>query len=372
MLLRNLKLYDFRSYSETALSFGDGIHVIFGENGAGKTTILEAIYVLALTRSFRASLDKHLIRHAQTLFRVHGEFTTPQGHQLNTILAYSRDNGKHLTVNGQRALKFSEYIGDVPLVLLHPADLELSQGEPRQRRRFLDVLLSQSDRQYLHHLIEYNRTLRQRNQVLQGRHHDEALLAAWDEQLISHGAEILQRRHEAVEQLSDRVRVLYGALSDKADQVRISYRGTIRLSEGETLPEGFRRSLLEKRQREWEQGTTVIGPHGDDVNFTMNEQPVKMFASQGEHKTLVIALKLAEFQHLQHQRHQAPILLFDDIFGELDGNRIRLMLAQLSDIGQVFVTTTSRNFFDKVSDFETPTHYYEVSGKGRISPVTVH
>lgn len=370
MLLEKLTLANFRNYSSAALSFHDGIHIIFGENGAGKTSILEAIHYLALTKSFRTTVDKHLVLNQEKMFRIQGEFRSADGQLLSTAIAYDNGNGKHLTVNGQKARKFSEYIGDVPVVLLHPADLSLTQGGPSQRRRYLDILLSQSNRIYLHDLIQYNRSLRQRNRMLQAPGSDPQLLAAWEENLVNSGTDIIIKRRNTVEMLSQYIEEFYQVLSNSADQIQASYRTNVNSSESdknetpeatEEIGAAYRRLFEQKRRQEQAYGTTLIGPHRDDIHLTINGRPVKDVASQGEHKTLVIALKLAEFKYLQQQRQQAPILLFDDIFGELDAGRIQLMLHQLSTIGQVFVTTTSETFFDKIKAFDRPTHYYRVA-----------
>ena len=360
MRLERLSLSNFRIYDQVELTFDDGIHVIYGDNGSGKTTILEAIHYLALTKSFRTKSDKHLILTQQDMFRIQGEFRSDAGQKLTSALAYTGSSGKQLTVNGQKANRFSEYIGSVPIVLLHPADLSLSQGSPLQRRRFLDILLSQSSKLYLHHLIEYNRSLRQRNQQLQAASSDPQLLIPWEENLVRNGAQLIEKRRETIEKLDALIKHYYGQLSDKDDSVKIIYQTNVQQKGDDDLEAVYRRLFEQKRQRERDNGTTELGPHRDDMLFLINGKPMKAYASQGEHKTLVIALKLAEFDYLQLQQMQPPILLFDDIFGELDAGRIRMMLQQLSNIGQVFVTTTSRNFFEKVQGFDAPTHYYFV------------
>jgi DNA replication and repair protein RecF len=371
MQIKRLSLLNFRNYQRADIEFYDGVHVIYGGNGAGKTNILEAIYYLALTKSFRTNIDKNLILNIEKMFRVQGEFKTSQEQAIVSNIAYSPERGKTLSVNGQKAPKFSDYIGDVPVVLLHPEDLSLSRGGPSQRRRFLDILLSQSSKLYLHHLIQYNRSLRQRNRLLSDsgeKKCDPQLLKSWEENLINHGLELIVRRTEAAAQLNEQVKQYYRELSKKDDKVKIIYRSNVQQQGDETLSEAFERLFEQKRTQEQEYRTTLLGPHRDDLLFLLNGKPMRDYASQGEHKTFVIALKLAEFQHLQQQRLQFPILLFDDIFGELDANRIRQMLQQLSDIGQVFVTTTSRNFFEKIQDFSLPTHFYRVK-KGNITQV---
>lgn len=366
MHLERLSLSNFRIYDQVDLSFDDGIHVIYGDNGSGKTTILEAIHYLALTKSFRTKTDKHLILNQQDMFRIQGEFRSEAGQKLKSALAYTSSTGKQLSINGQKANRFSEYIGSVPVVLLHPADLSLSQGSPLQRRRFLDILLSQSSKLYMHHLIEYNRSLRQRNQQLQLASSNPQLLIPWEENLVRNGVELIQKRRETIEKLDALVKHYYGQLSENDDSVKIIYQTNVQQKGEDDLANIYRRLFEQKRPRERDTGSTELGPHRDDMLFLINGKPMKAYASQGEHKTLVIALKLAEFDYLQLQQMQPPILLFDDIFGELDANRIRMMLQQLSNIGQVFVTTTSRTFFDKVQGFDAPTHYYFVEN-GKIA-----
>lgn len=376
MKLQRLSLLNFRNYKEAHIQFFEGVHVIYGGNGAGKTSILEAIHYLALTKSFRTSNDKNLILNTESMFRIQGEFSSGEGTAIQSTIGYSPENGKSLVVNGQKSQKFSDYIGEIPLVLLHPADLSLSQGGPAQRRRFLDILLSQSSALYLHSLIQYNRSLRQRNQLLNEARQgncDPQLLKSWEENLVAHGTELIRKRQEAVAQLSESVKQHYQQLSNTDDRVKIIYRCNVETQSNQSLAEAYHRLFEQNRAREIEYGATLPGPHRDDLLFLLRGKAMKDYASQGEHKTFIIALKLAEFQHLQQQRRQAPILLFDDIFGELDANRIQQMLQQLGRIGQVFITTTSRNFFDKMAPANIaglPIHYYRVEN-GVVTPAEV-
>lgn len=368
MQLKHLQLQGFRNYAQANIEFFNGVHILHGQNGAGKTSIIEAIYYLALTKSFRTSSDRFLVHNQEDMFRIQGEFLTQQGQRHQVAIAYSGASGKLLSVNGQKVPVFADYIGDVPVVLLYPADLNLSQSGPQFRRRFLDILLSQSSHLYLHQLIQYNRSLRQRNLLLQNRRNDRQLLASWEENLSVSGAEIIRRRMAALQQLAPMVTENYRQLSNTGDETEILYRCNVESAAPENLEDHYRALFEKRRGQEMEYGSTLIGPHRDDLVFQLNGRPMKSYASQGEHKTFVIALKLAEFAYLQEQRSQAPILLFDDIFGELDATRIRSMLDRLGDIGQVFVTTTSADFFGKVEQFRQPTWYYQIEGgKARLA-----
>jgi DNA replication and repair protein RecF len=331
MLLRHLILSDFRNYKGANLDFFDGINIIFGENGAGKTNILEAIYYLALTKSFRTNYDRHLVLNKSSMFRIQGEFEVTPGRVINSSIAYSPSQQKRLVVNGQKISKFSDYIGEIPVVLLSPSDLQLSQGSPYLRRRFIDILLCQSHKVYLHHLLQYNRSLKQRNQLLQSKNFDPKLLDSWTDNLISNGEEIIKKRQNAVTYLNDLVKKYYLSLSASEDNVKIIYQSTINLESGKEISTSFCEKLSEKRSRELDFGNTIIGPHRDDLLFLINGKPLKIYASQGEHKT-----------------------------GELDAIRIEQMLSELGNFGQVFGTTTSRNFFEKLNKAEKPIQFYYV------------
>lgn len=360
MRLKHLALFSFRNYREIKIEFFNGINIIYGENGSGKTNILEAIYFLALTKSFRTSSERHLVLNNENMFRIKGEFEKAQGRAFECLIAYTLTEGKRLVVNSQKISKFSDYIGEVPTVLLAPSDLTLSQGSPQQRRRFIDLLLCQSHKLYLHHLIQYNRSLRQRNQILQSEKVDRQLLYSWEENLIRNGIEIIEKRTETIQYLSELVKGHYQSLSGKDDKIKIVYQSNVEGKNGSDIKTAYRRQFEISRAQEIESGYTKVGPHRDELLFLIKGKPMKTFASQGEHKTFIIALKLAEFLYLQKQRSEAPILLFDDIFGELDAGRIQLMLDQLSDFGQVFVTTTSKNFFNKVESLSREVRYFHV------------
>lgn len=365
MVLKRLSLFNFRNYHEITIDFFEGINILYGENGAGKTNILEAIYFLAITKSFRTNIERHLVSSKQNMFRIKGEFENAQGRAFESSIAYALTEGKRLIVNSQKISKFTDYVGEVPTVLLSPDDLNLSQGSPQQRRRFIDLLLCQSHKLYMHHLMQYNRSLKQRNQLLQQERVDDQLLDSWEENLIQNGVEIILKRRETVQYLSDLVKQYYQALSGREDKVKIIYQCNVEDAKAgsgaaDALRAAYQKQFEKNRAQEKESGFTRIGPHRDELLFLINGKPMKTYASQGEHKTMVIALKLAEFYYLQQQRTEAPLLLFDDIFGELDANRIRLMLSQLSHFGQVFVTTTSKNFFEKVGEFSRPIRYFQV------------
>ena len=365
MVLKKLNLVNFRNYVDEEIVFNRGINILFGQNGQGKTNILESLYYLGLTKSFRTNNDQNLILNNAPFFRIEGEFSTDVKRKVVVSLALSLSEGKRLKVNQQKIPKFSDYIGTVPLVLLAPSDLEISQGGPHRRRQFLDIMLSQSSPLYLHHLLEYRRALRQRNLLFQTEgSFDEPALEAWEAALMQHGVVLIDKRNEAIQQLDGLVKDYYGKLSGKTDKVKTLYQSTLALNGPKPLPEKYQEAMIQNREKDRQLQTTRVGPHRDDVLFLINGKPLRWMGSQGEHKTFIIALRMAEYDYLQSVGEKLPLLLFDDIFGELDSSRIGNMIQSLSRIGQVFITTTSPDFFGKVENWGGETSFYEiVNGK---------
>jgi len=367
MVLKKLKLVNFRNYAKEEIVFHPGLNILFGQNGQGKTNILESLYYLALTKSFRTNTDQNLVLNNALFFRIEGDFSTNRNRKLVSSLSFSGTQGKQLKVNNQKVPKFSEYIGTIPLVLLAPSDLEITQGGPYQRRKFLDIMLSQSSKLYLHHLLQYRRTLKQRNQLLQdGEAFDETTLESWETTLVQHGAILIEKRREAIGELDSVVKQYYAKLSGKEDRIKIVYQSSVSAENEKTLAEVFGKALVQNREKDRQLQTTGIGPHRDDVLFLINGKSLRWMGSQGEHKTFIISLKMAEYKYLQKMRKNLPLLLFDDIFGELDSNRIGNMIQSLSQIGQVFITTTSPHFFGKVKNWQGDSHFYEIAN-GKVS-----
>jgi DNA replication and repair protein RecF len=264
-------------------------------------------------------------------------------------------------LNKQKVTKFSDYIGTIPLVLLAPSDLEISQGGPHQRRQFLDIMLSQASRVYLHHLLQYRRALKQRNLLLQQENTEPTVLEAWNQALLQHGCMLIEKRVQTVADLDKRVKTFYMDLSGGSDQIKLVYQSSFPINNAPNLEEAFRVALKNNEQRDRQYATTSVGPHRDEVLFLIKGKPLRWMGSQGEHKTFIISLKMAEFEFLRNNQNNLPLLLFDDIFGELDENRINNMIGSLNQIGQVFITTTSHNFFNKVEKWSGDASFYEIS-----------
>jgi DNA replication and repair protein RecF len=350
MKVQHVQLENFRNHSFTRLEFGSRLNVLLGRNGQGKTNILEAISCLSLTKSFYAASDITLVRLGQERLCVEGTLTNDAGIEYKVRVAYSRESGeKVFTVNGVRTERFSSVIGMFPLVILSPENNAITFGPPSERRKFIDLLLSQLSRTYFDDLLEYRQTLRQRNRILdEGRQHghvmQDDMLEPWDQNLAGYGARIAHRRMQFVEEFGNYVARFYSSLVLTNEQPTIRYLSAPKIGLDESVNRITESILIELGKRQPEErrrGLTLVGPHRDDLVFQLNGIELQKYASQGQHKTFLIALKMAEFFYLKEKREEAPILLLDDVLGELDDERSQRLLSQVAELGQAVITTTN-------------------------------
>ena len=351
MILKELEIENFRIFPYLSISFSDGINIISGINGQGKTSILESIYYLALTKSFRTINDNNVISYNKNYFNIVSTFISDSSGGNQIRLYHSLSEGKHLFVEKKEILKFSEYIGTIPSVILTLDDLKLTYGGPQERRKFLDILISQVSPVYLEDLKIYRRTIQQKNALLglDNKHTINKQIAVWNEKLIYHGSRIILHRLKFVKFLNEYLTNYYNIISASNDNISVSYDCTI---DKETSPENedrlrenFYRKVEQVFNKECERKRTLIGPHRDDLHFFKNGRLFKDFCSQGENKTLVIALKFLEWEYISSERSIKPIFLLDDIFGELDEIRMHGLLKYLEKIGQAHITTTMQDKF---------------------------
>ena len=353
MKIHELHVQKFRNHTQTDVVFGGGINAILGENGEGKTNLLEAISYLCLTKSFFGSADGIVLQVGETRFEVSGELETDSGLQYHVAVAYDQADGdKRFFINKSPLERFSEVVGLFPVVVLSPESGAITTGGPVDRRRFLDFVISQASRVYLEDLLEYRRVLRQRNRVLFDgkvtRSDCSDLLEPWDEELIDRGARIIRRRGVFLKELHPIVHDSYGRIAGRSEEPAIRYRPSVAHEEGvseENLRGLFRQELKRKSSEEKRLGLTLVGPHRDELELAINNLGLRSHASQGQHKTFLIALKMAEFLYLQNKRNERPILLLDDIFTELDNKRSERLLALTGSVGQAFITATSDRVF---------------------------
>jgi DNA replication and repair protein RecF len=351
--IRELHVQKFRNHAHTDALFGGGINAVLGENGQGKTNLLEAISYLCLTKSFFGSADGVVLQVGETQFEITGDLETDSGLRYHVAVTYENTGSeKDFRINRSPVVRFSEVVGQFPVVVLSPESGAITAGGPADRRRFLDFVIAQASKLYLEDLLEYRRVLRQRNKLLfdakVSRSDYSDLLEPWDFELIDRGAKITHRRGEFLRELHPVVCESYSQIAGRAEDPTIQYQPSV-ACEGDTTEEELKKVFaVELKRRAGEEkrlGLTLVGPHRDEFALAINNLGVRSHASQGQHKTFLIALKIAEFLYLQGKRNERPVLLLDDVFTELDGNRTGRLLSLTESMGQVFITATSGSMF---------------------------
>ncbi len=341
MNLQRLKINNFRNLESLELLPAAGVNLISGDNGAGKTSVLEAIFYCCAGRSFRVSKDEPVTKRGATFSRV--EINGTIGDELRTVaVAWGDGEKKHAKVDGVRLERLADLLGHFQAVAFVPEDVDLVYGPPGQRRRLLDIYISQINQNYLRSLIEYQRILAQRNALLKDFTLDSenngalALLESWDEQLCVSGARLVLTRQELVERCSPRLQHYFELLAAPGGSLEWRYES----SAGEEAADQsrFLKRLQETRRRDLNFGTTTVGPHRDELIFTLGGAPARNYASQGEAKALVLSCKFAIFDFLSAEIGEKPLLLLDELGSQLDARRLDSLLELLPELGQVFLT----------------------------------
>ncbi|MBI5471829.1 MAG: DNA replication/repair protein RecF [Ignavibacteriae bacterium] len=354
-----IHLENFRNHENTTIDFGEGINVLLGNNGQGKTNVLEAVSYLSLTKSFYAASDGTVLQIGKNTFEVEGTIQTDANIQHTVRAAYNREGEKQFTVNGNKPDTLASVIGRFPIVVLSPENNAITFGGPAERRRFADLLLSQISRSYLEDSIEYRRVLRQRNKLLLDAKIDRVyspdIVEPWSSSLIQLGSRIIWHRKQFVEEFQIYVLRAYKDLvqnssytsSDREEPLLRydSLAGVEHVKSIEEVAGLMREELRSKQFDERKRGTSLVGPHRDDMKLMINGISVQQYASQGQHKTMLVALKIAEFFYLKERRNEAPLFLLDDVFSELDDHRSRLLLSTVASLGQTIITTTDEAVF---------------------------
>jgi DNA replication and repair protein RecF len=337
--LQHISLLQFKNYNNRSFDFSERIVGICGNNGVGKTNLLDAIHYLCFTKSYFTRLDYTNVQHESTGFRIEGDFML-QDKPEKAICILRETGRKEFSVNDSAYDKFSHHIGHYPCVVIAPDDALLITGGSEERRKFLDALLSQLDSDYLQHLIIYNKVLQQRNSSLksfaESGNTDHELLAVLDEQLIKPCYYIFKRRKTFLLSFLPSVKQLYSKIARKEENVNLFY-------ESELLQASFTELLKANRSRDCLIQRTSSGIHRDELDIKLDSQDLKSIASQGQRKSLLFALKLAEMETLRKEKGFAPLLLLDDVFEKLDEERVNNLLRKvcLENDGQVFITDTN-------------------------------
>ena len=343
MYIETLRLHDFRSYHQLALTPPRGTTVFVGENGAGKTNLLEAVHLCCLGRSHRTSNDREMIRAGCETCAVQVRAQRADG--VDTVgvrlFAGEEKRRKLLHINGKNAARAGELMGHVTCVMFSPEDIELMRGAPQGRRRFLDMLLSQCGAGYFYALQSYNSALRQRNALLHAIVRGEAQAAqldVWDEQLAQAAGPVVKARQYAAASLCQLARAHYAHIGGRDNEV-FALRYTGSLAESASPADDLRALLAARRQEDIRRVTTTAGPHRDDLLLLLADQDMRAFASQGQMRTAVLALRLSEVDLLTKRQGETPLLLLDDVLSELDAGRRTRLLSRISGI-QTLLTCT--------------------------------
>jgi len=351
MVLTEIFLKNFRNHTETHVAFGTGINALLGNNGQGKTTILEAISYLGLTKSFYASGDGMVVQIGRDGFEVDGTVKTDSGVGHRVELEYNQTSGKKsVLIDRTQPETLASVIGRFPVVILSPENSAITSRGPAERRRFLDIVLSQVSAAYLTDLLEYRRVLRQRNRILGEARNSGTLtgdlLAPWTESLVLHATRIIERRARFIAEFGPYVVEGYHMLVGQGEEPEVRYDTVAGDAVSATDIEArLVARLHERRSEEWKRGITLVGPHRDDLVFSLNGMGVQEFASQGQHKSFLVALKIAEFYYLRDRKGEVPMLLLDDVFSELDEHRAGNILKLVTSLGQSIITATDDRAF---------------------------
>lgn len=339
--LDSLELTQFKNYSRQAFDFSERIIGFCGANGAGKTNLLDAIYYLCLTKSYFGKSDAGNVQFGKQGFRIEGKFN--RQNQAFTAICILRETGKkEIQLNQETYTRFSQHVGKFPVVVVAPDDVSLVAGGSEERRKLLDTIISQLDPEYLQHLIQYTKVLQQRNGLLKqfseaGRI-DPALLSVLDQQLIKPGQFIFELRKQFLDSYLPEVISRYGMIAGVEEGLNLQYQSQL-------LSCSFEDLLARNREKDMYSQRTQGGVHRDELEIRLGEQPLRQVASQGQRKSLLFALKLAEFNVLRRHKGFEPILLLDDVFEKLDEHRMHNLLnwACVENKGQVFLTDTHCN-----------------------------
>ena len=345
MILEKLTILNYKNIGEVTLDFSPKVNCFIGHNGVGKTNVLDAIHYLSFCRSSISNTDSQVIRHGEEFFMLEGRYATDEGEPEIVYCGMKRGTKKHFKRNGKEYRRLSEHIGLIPIVMVAPADNMIIDGQSEERRRLMDMVISQFDHAYIDHLSRYTKALQQRNSLLrQDEEPDASLLDVLEEQMGYEGECVFAAREAFVNELIPVFQRYYEAISGGREDVGISYESHCRRG---PLCEVIRRDRFKDRAV----GYSLHGVHRDDLLFTLGSHQMKREGSQGQNKTFAVALKLAQFDFLKRTASRTtPLLLLDDIFDKLDSDRVERIveIVSASGFGQIFVTDTNRDHLDKI------------------------
>ncbi len=346
MRLTEITLANFRNYAEEQFLPEAGLNVITGDNGQGKTALLEAVYVLATTKSFRTTKDQELVRFNEPYFRLKAHVDKVKNLPVTCEIAFSEKQGKQVRVDKIRQSRVSDIVGNMNAVVFSASDIDMVKGDPTARRRFLNYEIAQTSPRYMYALGASRKVLEQRNNLLKsmqyGRTHGQGL-EIWDQQLVRYGAEIVFQRRKFTGFLQRHAAQAYLGLADEKEELLLKYRCNVAEEDrdgNEAIETEYRERLVKKRDMDIERGTTSVGPHRDDLIILVDGKPAREFASQGQQRTAAISLKIAEIGLMEEITGEAPVLLLDDVVAELDEKRRTKVFKMATSSCQTLATAT--------------------------------
>lgn len=358
MRLERIKYENFRNHRLSLFEPSEGINLIYGRNGSGKTSILDGIHYCALTRGFVSATDGECLSFSSDYFLLDSRFLGESGSGVSVKISYKKEKEKQITVNNSEIKPFSRHIGTVPCITFSPPEIVIVNGAPAERRRFINNAISQTDRRYLDDLLSYKRVLQQRNallaQLYEKNSRYDGMLSLWTENLSRLAASIVYARVRFISAYIQQFRELYGQLCLN-EEPSLVYRCSLgKISEDHSVEELYNRFLQkfeETEKQEIQRAQTMSGPHRDDLLFMINGHEIKKYASQGQLRTFLIALKLSLHQYFYAITGEKPICLLDDIFSELDAERTADIFSILETCGQTVITSTEQKNQKNITAF---------------------
>jgi len=352
LFLKKIFLKNFRNYAREEVQFKEGINIFFGENAQGKTNLLESIYLLSMGKSYRAYRDQELVKWQEKEFTIKA-IGEREKRTLTIEVSFSLEGKKIIRINEQEQKRVSSLLGLFNAVIFAPSDLQLIQGAPGERRKFLDLEISQVSPKYHYDLQQYYRSLQQRNNLLKSireKKQNLDLLSIWDEQITDLGSKIIKKRIECLKKLAILAKLMHRKITAQGETLELKYLSSLdvveeKIKEEQEIKDIFKHKLEKIREEEIYRGVTLAGPHRDDFSSAINGVDVKTFGSQGQQRTAVLSLKLAELEFIKSEGGEYPLLLLDDVMSELDKERREHLLKVVRNRIQTFITTTNLKDF---------------------------
>ena len=342
MLVKSLKLKNFRNYDLLDLEFDSNTNIFYGDNAQGKTNILESIYITGTTKSHRGTKDRDLIKFGQEEAHIE-TIVEKRGVPFKIDIHLKKNSPKGIAINKVPIKKASELFGIINIVFFSPEDLNIIKNGPAERRRFIDLELAQLDKVYLNDLSNYNRIVNQRNRLLKDIYDKKDLMATldiWDLQLVNYGNKVIERRKIFIEQMNEIIGSVHEKLTGGKERLQLVYEPGVK-------NDNFEETLLKNRERDLRMKSSSVGPHRDDICFLCGDLDIRKFGSQGQQRTAALSLKLAEIELVKQEVKDTPILLLDDVLSELDKNRQNYLLDSINDVQTLITCTGLDDFVNK-------------------------